>query len=152
MREDPPASANETTAPFTYACDAPRRTIRVVARRRLTVDEVVGIIDRQCDEGRWSFGILYDLRRVDEALSKEDAMRVAEHARNAGLVHGPRGPVALVARTEMVAARQIYAIRTKRSMQVEVFWDVDEAEAWLTECLQRRASLSPTPAGAEPPR
>jgi len=122
---------------FSYACDAEARIIRVVARQTLTVDDVVGIIDRQVAEGRWSFGILYDLRRVDAALSKQDAARVAEHANSMGAANGPRGPVALVASPQLVAARAVYAIRTKRTMLVEVFWDPDEAQRWLTERLTR---------------
>jgi hypothetical protein len=122
---------------FTYDCDAGARIIRVVARQTLTVDDVVGIIDRQVAEGRWSFGILYDLRRVDAALSKQGAARVAEHANSMGAAHGPRGPVALVASTQLVAPRAVYAIRTKQTMLVEVFWDPDEAQSWLTERLFR---------------
>ena len=122
---------------FTYACDAGARIIRVVARQTLTVDDVLAIMDRQVAEGRWSFGILYDLRRVDAALPKQEAAQVAEHASTIGAANGPRGPVALVARTQMVAARQVYAIRTRRTMHVEVFWDVDEAQSWLKERLSR---------------
>jgi len=128
----------ETVDRFTYACDAGERLIRVAARQTLTVDDVLGIIDRQVAEGRWSFGILYDLRRVDAALSKQDAARVAEHASTTGAANGQRGPVALVARPQMVAARQVYAIRTRRTMHVEVFWDVEEAQSWLMERLSRR--------------
>ncbi len=124
---------------FTYACDAGARIIRVVARQTLTVDDVVGIIDRQIGEERWSFGILYDLRRVEAALSKEDAARVAEHASSMGAAHGPRGPVALVASAKLVGARAVYAIRTRRTQHVEVFWDPDEAQRWLTERLVRPA-------------
>jgi hypothetical protein len=122
---------------FTYACDAGARIIRVVARQTLTVDEVVGIIDRQVAEGRWSFGMLYDLRRVEASLSKQDGARVAEHANSMGAANGPRGPVALVASTQMVGARAVYAIRTRQTQQVEVFWDADEAQRWLTGRLLR---------------
>jgi hypothetical protein len=127
--------APEPVDRFTYICDAGTRVIRVVARQTLTLDDVVGIIDRQVAEGRWSFGILYDLRRVDAALSKEEAARVAEHANAMGAANGPRGPVALVADTQMVGARAVYAIRTRRTQHVEVFWDLDEAQKWLTDLL-----------------
>ncbi len=124
---------------FSYACDAGTRIIRVVAQQTLTVDDVLGIIDRQVAEGRWSFGILYDLRRVDAALSKEESARVAQHAGTKEAANGPQGPVALVTSTRLVAPRAAYAIRMKRTIRVEVFWDPDEAQRWLTERLVRTA-------------
>src|SRR5687767_479883 len=127
----PPESVDR----FTYTCDAAARIIRVVARQTLRVDEILGIIDRQVSEGRWSFGIMYDLRRVETALSKEEAARVSEHANSLAAENGPRGPVALVASTPLLGARAVYAIRTRRTQRVEAFWDTEEAERWLAERL-----------------
>jgi hypothetical protein len=124
---------------FTYACDATARIIHVVAQQTLTVDEVLGIMDRQAAEGRWSFGMLFDLRRVDTALSKQESARVSEHAGTMEAANGPQGPVALVTSARLVAPRAAHAIRMKRTMLVEIFWDPYEAQRWLTE------RLPPTP-------
>ena len=54
--------------------------------------------------------------------------------------HGPRGPVAMVtSRGDMVGTGQVYAFRTVRSMEMQVFWDLQEAEGWLAERLSRNS-------------
>jgi hypothetical protein len=124
--------SNEPIERFNYVADTQRRIVRVTARQLLTGADLIGIIDRQVREGRWSFGMLYDLRRTDRITSREDAETVVDHVQELVSLHGPRGPVALVTnRADMVATGQIYAFRTMRSMEMEVFWDLQEADAWL---------------------
>jgi hypothetical protein len=122
---------------FTYTCDAEARIIRVVAQQTLTVDEAISIINRQVTEGRWRFGTLYDLRRVDAAMTKEDISRVAEYAGPIEVTNGPRGPVALVPSRKLIAPLAAFKIRARSAMQTEVFWDIDEAQKWLAERLRR---------------
>ncbi len=128
--------ANETAQRFSYSCDEARRLVRVTAREPLTAADLVAIIDRQRHEGSWVFGILYDLRRVEGATSKEDAAAVADHVRQSVLEHGPRGPVALVtSKSEMLSTGLVYAHGTRQSIQMEVFWDLQEADQWLAARL-----------------
>jgi hypothetical protein len=123
---------------FTYTADAERRLVRVNALEPLSGDDLIGIIDRQLAEGSWSYGMLYDLRRTDRITSREDAARVAAHVEQLVSEHGARGPVAMVtSRADMVATGQVYAFRTMKNMQMEVFWDLQEAEAWLAERLRK---------------
>jgi hypothetical protein len=131
---------NESAERFTYARDAERRIVRVTTRHVLTVDDLVAIIDRQREEGSWTFGILYDMRRLEGPMSKEDTMRVANHVRQSVSEHGPRGPVALVTRkSDLVGAGLVYAHDIKRSTEIEVFWDVQEADEWLTKRLLQQS-------------
>jgi aspartokinase len=130
--------SNEAADRFTYSLDAERRLVRVVALEALTADDLIGIIDRQLAEGRWSFGTLYDLRRTDRITSREDATTVVTHVQRLVSEQGPRGPVAMVtSRGEMVGAALIYAFHTTHSMPVEVFWDIEEANTWLAARVSR---------------
>jgi len=132
--------ANGTAERFTYACDEARRVVRVVAREPLTSADLVAIIDRQRQEGSWLFGLLYDLRQIEGATSKEDATIVANHVRQSVQEHGPRGPVALVtSKSDMLGAGLVYAHGTRQSMQLEVFWDLQEADQWLAERLSKQS-------------
>jgi len=130
---------NENAERFTYARDAERRIVRVTTRDVITADDLVAVIDRQREEGSWSFGVLYDMRRLEGPMSKEDTMTVANHVRQSVSEHGPRGPVALVTRkSNLVGAGLVYAHDIKRSAEIEVFWDVREAEEWLAKRLQQQ--------------
>jgi hypothetical protein len=123
------------TSAFTYDRDDARRRIRVTAQRLLNASDLIAIVDQQLEEQAWSYGTLYDLRLVNAATSRPDAVAVAAHVEALVAKHGPRGPVALVTRfIKMVGAGQLYAIDSSRKgRSVDVFWDLDEAEAWLTK-------------------
>jgi hypothetical protein len=118
---------------FEYTRDDARRRIRVTARETFNRDDLVAIVDRQLQDDAWSYGMLYDMRSLSDAISRADAIAFAEYVRECGIKHGPRGPVALVTRSmKIVGAGQAYAFDVgKQGFVVEVFWDIDEATAWL---------------------
>jgi hypothetical protein len=123
-------------SPFTFEVDEARRVIRVTARETLSGNALIAIIDRQLAEGYWSFGMLYDLRRIDRMTSSGDTRIVAEYVQQAVREHGERGPVAIVTRQAgVLSGGQIYAYHTKSAVRVEVFWDMDEAHAWLDKSV-----------------
>ena len=53
---------------YVYVRDDDRRRIRVIAKKRLTAVELVEIVDRQVTEATWSFGMMYDLRALQEMI------------------------------------------------------------------------------------
>jgi hypothetical protein len=61
------------------------------------------------------------------------------------VAHGPRGPVAVVAREGgAISSAQMYNIFGGKTESIEVFWDLDDAEQWLDERLaQARETQEP---------
>ena len=124
---------SNTAERLMYLSDAGRRLVLVTAFQTLTGDDLVTIIDRQRGDGSWSFGLVYDMRRVEDVISEQEAATVAEHVRIA-VATGPRGRVALVTHSANVLASGFeYAYRTARNIKVEIYWDMEQAIAWATE-------------------
>ena len=118
--------------PFEYTKDDEKRRIRILVRDPISEAEAIAVIDRQAADRAWDYGVLYDARSyLNRMLS--DLPKIAAHVRDLASQHGPRGPVAIVTRdATMVGVGQIYAgLGEKAGFEVQVFWDVDEAERWL---------------------
>jgi hypothetical protein len=130
-------------AAYDYIRDDERRVIRVTIRERHGAEELMAIVDRQAGEGTWTYGMLYDLRALQTAIPREDAALVSDHVATHVDAHGRRGPVAIVTRhADGIGSAQRYAIDgAKHGVTVQVFWDLDEAEAWLAST----ASPEPRP-------
>jgi hypothetical protein len=118
---------------YDYVRDDARRRIRITVHEPLTAEELIGIVDRQAEEGTWTYGMLYDMRALQHPSAKEDIVTVSSRVQGHIANLGPRGPVALVTRAfGVVGAGQIYAAESQtRGFNVQVFWDVDDAEEWL---------------------
>lgn len=127
--------------PYDYERDDAKQRIRVRLQGQPQVEQFFAIIDRQADEGTWSFDILYDARRVCSPLGQDDADRVAAHVYRKLMTVGPRGAVAVVATAgDVIGAAQLYAFNTARAgVVVEVFWAMSEAESWLDGLADTRS-------------
>jgi hypothetical protein len=112
--------------------DATRR-INVVVTGPLLAAEILSIVDRQAEEGLWDYACLYDESQMTMPPRVVDVAPIAHYVQQLSTVHGPRGPVAVVAsRTGSVNA---YARLSKHvGFTFEVFDDVIDAERWLTQC------------------
>jgi hypothetical protein len=119
---------------YVYIRDDANRRIRIIVHERLNADELIGIVDRQASEATWAYGVLYDMRSVQDASPKEDIVTVSARVEEHIATLGARGPVALVTRAfGVVGAGQIYAAESlSRGFNVQVFWDIDDAEEWLS--------------------
>jgi hypothetical protein len=126
--------------PFTYERDDQRRLISVTMRDPMTFEETLSVVDRQLADGAWSYSLLYDARVMISHATPADARRLLDHVEQLAAEHGPRGPVALVTRDPaVIAAVQRYAFSaSKTNIDVQVFWDVDDAEAWLRDAVLAR--------------
>jgi hypothetical protein len=122
-------------AAYDYVRDDAQRMIRVTLRQRITAEELISVVDRQVEENAWDYGLLYDMRNIVEPIPREDAMLVSDHVATHVDVRGPRGRVALVTRNAgAIGSGQRYALDSARGgFTVQVFWDMDEAEAWLLQ-------------------
>jgi hypothetical protein len=119
---------------FTYLHDADRRLVLITASETITSDDVAAIINRQRQDGSWSFGIVYDLRRASTAISRDESARIAEDVRLMVATEGPRGRVALVTtRADVIASGVRYSFHTSEDVSVAMFCGVPEGIAWAME-------------------
>jgi hypothetical protein len=130
---------------FDYVRDDARRRIRVTTHHWLPLEDLTAIIDRQAGEGTWSYGMIYDLRCLRGPAPTGDAPKLVDYILAQITRLGPRGPVAFVTRSaDLLGIAYRYArVSEKVGFEVEVFWDLDEAERWLD------ARLPPAPGGQE---
>ena len=115
--------------------DAIRRIV-VTVTGPLHAADILSVVDRQADEGIWDYGCLYDKRRMTIWPSTADVAPIARYIQQLVTVHGPRGPVAVVA--DRVGSVEIYARLSKHiGLQFEVFDDLVHAERWLFQASLR---------------
>jgi hypothetical protein len=123
---------HETLMPIDYVRDDRRRRIRLLARDPITVEDGFAVLARQVADGAWHYGMLVDVRLATLQIGDNPAFlaRVQELE----VDHGPHGPVAVVTRKPAnIAAAKGYAMQSAptASLEVDVFWDMDDAERWL---------------------
>jgi hypothetical protein len=121
--------------PFRYARDDARKRIHVTAQRSLSRDDFATVLARQVDEKTWSYGVLYDLRRMAAAAPQDDANTLADQLIRALIALGPRGPVAVVAWSlEVIESVEEYASSARRAgLRMRVFSTIADGERWLDE-------------------
>jgi hypothetical protein len=78
--------------PITYARDDERRRIVVTTIGIVGIDDLLAVVDRQANEGTWSYGMLYDSRRVSTVAGQTDVRAGLKHVEVLSRTHGPRGP------------------------------------------------------------
>jgi hypothetical protein len=124
--------------PYKYVRDDERRRIRITIDDTSTVDDWIASVDRQLGEGAWAFAVLVDARLQSKIPSVDEVRSFLKHVRELVDLYGPRGPLAIVATgSGPIAGAQIYkAVGEKRDL--EIFWDVDQAQRWLDEQLDAR--------------
>jgi hypothetical protein len=118
--------------PLDYTRDDSRRRIRLLARDPVTVEDVFAMLARQVADSAWDYGVLVDVRLA--TLHIGDNPTFLARVQELEADHGPHGPVAVVTRkpTNIAAARG-YAMQSTPAPEVDVFWDVDDADRWLDD-------------------
>jgi hypothetical protein len=119
--------------PLHYERDDSRQRILILTAGHVTTEEVLGVVDRQAEEGTWSYSVLYDVRAGKNIPTPEDLCRVVMRVGVLTARHGPRGPVALVTTTPQMSrmARTYSNLGELTALDVEVFTRVEDAEQWL---------------------
>lgn len=119
-----------------FALDEARRIARMTVSGEYDHDGVVAMLERLVEERAWGYGVLFDLRTLDDAPTSTDLTRLTETV--AGMGSGQkRGPLALLARDgEQYARACAYlALGVRRGREIDIFRHSDEAEEWLRERL-----------------
>jgi hypothetical protein len=128
--------------PIHYERDDRRRRIIIMTTGRVTPEDVRGALDRQANEGTWSYAVLYDARAGTNVPTAADLHELVMHIGALTARHGPRGPVAFVGGTARLlkAGRAYSSLGELTALDVKVFTDVDDAERWLEQAQKAHPS------------
>jgi hypothetical protein len=117
-----------------YACDDARRRYRITLREPVDAADVIASVDRQATDGAWQYGLLVDTRTGFTTPSQTDMKAFVARIRQVVATHGPRGPIAIVAKeSTQIATAQMYLFFGGKTEFIEVFWALEEAQRWLDE-------------------
>jgi hypothetical protein len=131
--------------PVQYVRDDTKRRIRVVLTEPVTAADFLVSVEQQLSEGAWQYGTLIDARTPFVAPRPSEMRAFASAVHELITAHGPRGPVAVVAKdASAIASAQLYLFFGGRTESLEVFWDLADAEHWLDDrmALGRRTHAS----------
>jgi hypothetical protein len=119
--------------PSSYQRDDARRRIVVTVEGNVSAAEALAVVSRQLADGAWSYGILYDARNDTSQPSTADVRSIVEYVGRCIVQHGPRGPVAIVTRSPSTygMSRMYSTLGEPVNLTVEVFREIEAAEAWL---------------------
>ena len=123
--------------PVSYVADGARQRVRMTVSMPVSASEFIETADRQWTEGMWGVAGIIDLRGVHVPSLAEDLPAFVAHLRQLVDLHGPRGPVAIVARdADMLMAAHMAAHMSGHfsghsDSRVLAFKSPEEAEAWL---------------------
>jgi hypothetical protein len=120
------------TMPVRYEREDARRRVVVTAEGAFQTSDMIAVIARQRAEDTWSYGMLYDLRRVTGRPTLADLREIMGHAAPHPPAGRQRGPVAiLVTDPKMYGVACTYAALGRSKLTIRVFRDFDDAELWL---------------------
>jgi hypothetical protein len=129
--------------PITYVCDDARRRYRITLTEPVTARDVIASLDRQVADGAWAYGAIVDTRSPFVPPSQSDMKGFVSRIRELVAQHGPRGPIAIVAKeSTQIATAQMYLFFGGKTPSIEVFWHLDDAQQWLDEQM---AGGAPSP-------
>jgi hypothetical protein len=119
--------------PILYERDDARRRALITMTGPFNAPKVRACVELHRAEGAWSYGVLYDLRRMTSEPTRETLAEFAALTKpRPGEPH--RGPVAVVStKPAMYSLACLYAAMVSAHTTMSVFRDRDEADAWLNQ-------------------
>jgi hypothetical protein len=127
--------------PIHYDRDDQRRLITATFTEPYSVDEVLGLIERQMADNAWEYATFHDMRATTHLSTLDEARRIT--ARVQALSGGrTRGPVGMaISRTpEQLREGLRFAEATKNIVTLEVLLTETQLEDWLARNAQRRSA------------
>jgi hypothetical protein len=123
--------------PIHYVRDDVSRRIRVTVTDPITVIDLIASVERQLTEDTWHYGLLVDMRAQSAAPGSGDIRTFSARVGELVAAHGPRGPIAIIARDATpIAGAELHLIYGGRKESVEVFWDLDDGQRWLDRMIE----------------
>jgi hypothetical protein len=119
--------------PIHYTRDDQRRRAVIVITGPFDPIELLPHIEHHRTSGAWTYGLLYDLRYMTGEPTRE-TLREFTAKIQPRPAESPRGPVAILTQNQSMYSRACtYAAMARDHATIEVFRDLDEAEAWLSD-------------------
>ena len=130
--------------PIVYQRDDQRRLITVTVTEPWSVDDILGVIDRQAGEDTWEYALLYDLRSVTEISPDVGLQQIADRVKAAGSGR-KRGEVGLAipARPAVFLTGMMYTNLTRGFVTVEVLLSAAQIDGWLVRNAPGGSSRRP---------
>ena len=116
--------------PINCSRDDAQRRVVAVGEGAFRAEDILGVLDRMRADGTWSYGILYDLRRMSGSPTLTDLGRLRESVGQPG-PDGKHGPRAVVVSDPTLYAKLCAYKMLGTVGRFDVFSDRAEAEAWL---------------------
>ena len=114
--------------------DAQGRVI-IITSGYVSTDDVIALLERQANDGAWSYAVLYDARASVNVPTQDDIRRVLLRVGALTTRYGPRGPVAFVSTApHLTRMTRMYAkLGELTALNMQVFSNLPDAEAWLDQ-------------------
>ena len=119
--------------PIEYQRDDVKRRVVITFQGEFQADDVFAVIARYHTEDTWSYGLIWDTRRLTGTPTLADLRQFMRQDAQERPGVGRRGPVAILATNSFVYMLACsYAALGQSKMTIRVFRDFDEADTWLT--------------------
>ena len=130
--------------PIEYARDDQRRLITLTVTEPYSVEDILGVIDRQAAEDTWGYAMLYDLRAATRVSTLEELGQMAARvqARADGRERGPVG-MAVASVPEQFRMALAYTRLTSGLEKVEVLLTALQLDDWLARNARHGPSRQP---------
>jgi hypothetical protein len=124
-----------------YERDDVKRRVLATETGPFQSADVFSFLQRQHDDGTWTYGVLFDTRGMTGQPTIEELRGFLTWRSETDSEQRPRGPLALLSTdASLYATACMCAALGGTTRNVEVFRDRDEADAWLA--VQAGESLS----------
>ena len=117
--------------PIGYERDDTQRRIVATGEGTFLADDVLRILEQMRADGIWTYGSLYDLRRMTGSPSASDLGRLMMSVAKSGPSGEHAGPMAVVATDPALYARACAYKMLGPPGRFDIFSNRAEAEAWL---------------------
>jgi hypothetical protein len=118
--------------PVRYERDDARRRVVVTVEGAFQTSDQLTVIERQRAEDTWSYGMLFDMRRMTGHPTLADLREIMGQAASHRPTEPPRGPVALLVTDPILyGVACTYAALGHSKLTIQVFRNLDEADLWL---------------------
>ena len=116
--------------PVNVTRDDSARRILAVGDGDFSAGEIVEVLIDLQHSGAWSYGMLFDVRRMRGTTTTAEIKPILDLTAPGGVADAGRGPIAIVATGPLYGMACAYASLAKWE-RTQVFPDRSEAEQWL---------------------
>jgi hypothetical protein len=126
--------------PIQYARDDATQRIRLTLTDPFTAADAIASVERQLADSAWHDGLLVDMRAQSAPAGPGDVRSFSSRVGELVAAHGPRGPIAIVARdASPIASAQLHVVFAEKTESIEVFSTLRSS----SRALDRSASAEP---------